>query len=60
MEELDTTNQPTKKYEFTYDELLNLLKESYRNGYASYEMVDAGLERYEGEDYAKWIILGLK
>ena len=32
-----------KKFEFTYEELLNLLKESYRNGYSVYESVNAGL-----------------
>jgi G3E family GTPase len=49
-----------KKIELTTDELLNLLKEAYRNGYATYEMVDAGLEPYDADGYARWVLLGLK
>jgi hypothetical protein len=50
----------SKKIELTADELLNLLKEAYRNGYATYEMVDDGLESYDADGYARWILLGLK
>lgn len=50
----------SKKIELTTDELLNLLKEAYRNGYATYEMVDAGLEPYDPDGYARWVLLGLK
>jgi hypothetical protein len=50
----------SKKIELTTDELLNLLKEAYRNGYATYEMTDAGLEPYDADGYARWILLGLK
>jgi hypothetical protein len=50
----------SKKFELTTDELLNLLKEAYRNGYATYEMVDAGLEPYDADGYARWVLLGLK
>jgi hypothetical protein len=50
----------SKKIELTTDELLNLLKEAYRNGYATYEMVDAGLEPYDADGYARWVLLGLK
>jgi hypothetical protein len=53
-------NGKSKKIELTTDELLNLLKEAYRNGYATYEMVDAGLERYDADGYARWVLLGLK
>ena len=42
-----------KKFEFTYEELLNLLKESYRNGYSVYESVNAGLEPYDADGYVK-------
>ena len=49
-----------KKFEFTYEELLNLLKESYRNGYSVYESVNAGLEPYDADGYVRWVILGLK
>jgi hypothetical protein len=50
----------SKKIELTTDELFNLLKEAYRNGYATYEMVDAGLEPYGADGYARWVLLGLK
>jgi hypothetical protein len=50
----------SKKIELTTDEFLNLLKEAYRNGYATYEMVDAGLEPYDADGYARWVLLGLK
>jgi hypothetical protein len=50
----------SKKIELTTDELLNLLKEAYRNGYVTYEMVDAGLEPYDADGYARWVLLGLK
>jgi hypothetical protein len=50
----------SKKIELTTDELLNLLKEAYRNGYATYEMVDVGLEPYDADGYARWVLLGLK
>ena len=50
----------SKNFTFTYDELLLLLKEAYRNGYAAYEMADAGLEPYDAEGYARWVLLGMK
>ena len=53
-------NTDTKKIELTEEELLTLLKEAYRNGYATYEMVDAGLEPYDADGYARWVLLGLK
>lgn len=49
-----------KNFTFTYDELLLLLKEAYRNGYATYEMADAGLEPYDADGYARWVLLGMK
>lgn len=49
-----------KNFILTYDELLLLLKEAYRNGYATYEMTDAGLEPYDADGYARWVLLGLK
>jgi hypothetical protein len=49
-----------EKIELTPDELLNLLKEAYRNGYATYELVDAELEHYDAYGYARWVLLGLK
>lgn len=48
------------KYELTFDELLELLQEAHRNGFASYETVEAGLEPYDSEGYARWVVLGLK
>ena len=50
----------SKNFTLTYDKLLLLLKEAYRNGYATYEMVDAGLERYDADGYARWVLLGMK
>ncbi len=50
----------SKNFNLSYDELLNLLKEAYRNGYATYEMIDAGLEPYDADGYARWVLLGLK
>jgi len=49
----------SKNFTLTYDELLLLLKEAYRNGYATYEMTDAGLEPYDADGYARWVLLGL-
>ena len=56
MENLKNTD---KKIELTTDELLNLLKEAYRNGYATYEMVDSGLEPYNADGYARWVLLSI-
>jgi hypothetical protein len=50
----------SKNFTITYDELLLLLKEAYRNGYATYEMTDAGLEPYDADGYARWVLSGLK
>lgn len=50
----------SKKIELTYDELYKLISEGYRNGYAVYEMVDAGLEPYDADGYTRWALLGLK
>ena len=47
-------------FTLTYDELLLLLKEAYRNGYATYEMTAAGLERYDDDGYARWVLLGME
>lgn len=66
--ELDNTDKKlhisdvisSKNFNLSYDELLNLLKEAYRNGYATYEMIDAGLEPYDADGYARWVLLGLK
>jgi hypothetical protein len=54
--ELQTSDN--KKIELTADELLDLLKTAYKTGYATYEMVDAGLEPYDPDSYARWILLG--
>ena len=47
-------------FTLTYDELLLLLKEAYRNGYATYEMTAAGLEPYDDDGYARWVLLGME
>lgn len=49
-----------KNFTLTYDELLLLLKDAYRNGYSTYEMADAGLERYDDDGYARWVLLGME
>ena len=49
-----------KNFTLTYDELLLLLKDAYRNGYATYEMTDAGLEPYDDDGYARWVLLGME
>jgi hypothetical protein len=54
---MENQNTDTKKIELTEEELLTLLKEAYRNGYATYEMVDAGLEPYDADGYARWVVL---
>lgn len=50
---------PEVKYELTTTELVELLKEAYRHGYATFEMVEAGLESYDAEGYARWAVYGL-
>ena len=63
VQDLDNSTDVVDEYEkieLTPDELLNLLKEAYRNGYATYELVDAGLEHYDADGYARWVLLGLK
>ena len=49
-----------KNFTLTYDELLLLLKEAYRNGYSTYEMTAAGLEPYDDDGYARWVLLGME
>ena len=49
-----------RTYQLTEYELTRLLMEAYRNGFSTYEMVEAGLESYDLEGYAKWVIYGLK
>ena len=49
-----------KNFTLTYDELLLLLKDAYRNGYATYEMTAAGLEPYDDDGYARWVLLGME
>ncbi len=48
-----------KEYKLTHYELYTLLKEAYRNGYSAYEMIDAGLESYDADGYARWVVHGL-
>ena len=49
-----------KNFTLTYDELLLLLKDAYRNGYSTYEMTAAGLEPYDDDGYARWVLLGME
>jgi hypothetical protein len=55
----EKTDVSSKNFNLSYDELLNLLKEAYRNGYAIYEMSDSGLEPYDADGYARWVLLGM-
>jgi hypothetical protein len=45
------------KYEFTYNELFNLLKHVYKEGYAMSDIVEAGLETYDPDSIIRWILL---
>lgn len=45
------------KYEFTYDELFELLKHTYQQGYATADVVEAGLESYDPDTIVRWILL---
>ena len=49
-----------KNFTLTYDELLLLLKDAYRNGYSTYEMTAAGLEPYDDDGNARWVLLGME
>ena len=49
-----------KNFTLTYDELLLLLKDAYRNGYSTYEMTAAGLEPNDDDGYARWVLLGME
>lgn len=44
------------KVDITVAELIELLKEAYRHGYATYETAEAGLERYDADAYARWVV----
>lgn len=52
-------NQINKSITLSSDELYKLLIDAYRNGYASYEIIEAGLEPYDADGYANWILLSL-
>jgi len=38
-------------------DLKNIIMNAYKHGYSTYEMVDAGLEPYDADNYANWILL---
>ena len=42
--------------ELTQQELINIIKEAYRHGFSSYEMVEAGLESFDAQGYAEWVV----
>ncbi len=48
------------EFKLTYDELFTLLKEAYRNGYSTYEPVEAGLEPYDSDSYSRYVISKIK
>lgn len=43
-------------YTFTYEELFQLLKHTYQQGYAQADIVEAGLESYDPDRVIYWII----
>lgn len=43
-------------YTFTYQELFDLLKHVYQQGYAQADIVEAGLESYNPDTEVNWII----
>jgi hypothetical protein len=40
--------------------LRNIILEAYRNGQINAEMMEAGLERDEKEDYANWVLISIR
>jgi hypothetical protein len=48
-----------KKYVLTSEDIFILVKEAYRHGFSTCEMVEAGLEGYDAEGYAAWIVRSL-
>lgn len=49
-----------EKIEIDKEDLRKIIKEAYRHGFASFEMVDAGLESYDADGYANWQLIKLK
>lgn len=48
------------KFQLTAEELFDLLSNAYRHGYASFEIIEAGLESYDPDGYSDYIMKGLK
>jgi hypothetical protein len=40
----------------TIDELKDLLKQAYIKGYLQFEAVEVGLESFDPETYASWVL----
>ena len=57
---INSKEKTDKHFLFTEDELISALKDAYRHGYATYEVVNAGLEPYDPDSYARYAILKLK
>lgn len=49
-----------EEIKLTTDELIELLRSAYYTGYATYEIVEAGLESYDSESYARYVVQKLK
>lgn len=47
------------KIELTQQELYNIIKEAYRNGYSQYEIVEAGLEPLDIDGYVRYVMKNL-
>jgi len=52
-----TENKKDKIIEISYSEMFDLLKEAYRHGFSTKDMVEAGLETYDPEGYVRWVLL---
>jgi hypothetical protein len=48
-----------KTHHISSQQLFHMLKEAYRHGYATREHVEAGLEPYDADGYANWVVLSL-
>jgi hypothetical protein len=40
-------------------EIFYLIKNAYEYGYNSYDMIEAGLEPYNPDDYARFVLMGI-
>jgi len=43
--------------QISISDLKTIIMNAYKHGYSTYEMVEAGLEPYDAENYANWVML---